>query len=272
MNDPSTITFQEFYSYTLKSYIRPGYLTPADANILTLEIIDLFSDRPCEPTVLQVLGRFLTIDAYTNLVDERTINGICGYPLCHAAPERKNHQNPLRVLSENAKLLHNHNNHSHDAARMGTLTPFSYLNNYCSKKHYQCSQFYVAQLSDNALFLRDNLFVTANGEFINQENYHQYIGKIILLEDVWREQASRNQVSLVDVLTDLNIGNSNSNNNQQSQEPERIIPDELMKDEIVEKFPQPGEDVMEDDDDDDDNEMISLEQRAKQIDGYVTEF
>lgn len=279
---PPKLSVSDFHSNIVSPYRQPGYLSPGKAELLTLDIIDLLSDAECEPLVLKQLAKFLTVETYVNLMDERTINHLCGYPACAKSPERSCANNPLRVLSSNMKM-YNENPLHKGQNKAKLLTPFSYLNNYCSKEHYQCSSFYQTQLSDDALFTRENLFEDqsddagddevddSEDEFNEKDQIHNRKGKknIILLEEVWARQAKNNQLSLVDVLQDMNLKHEDDkeNSTEKNSKAGRIVPDELMKDTVVEKFPTStaGEEL------DLDSSLMSIEDQSKLIEGYVTE-
>lgn len=272
------ITFAELYE-VLRKYPHTHFLSQLQANLLELDLIMLFSGDACDPECLKLLARFLTLDIYNDLQDERTIKKRCGYLCCDQAPERTNSGNMLRVLLANTHAVNK------VSYKPSSLTPYSYLNNYCSKRHYQCSMFYKAQLRERALFSRKDLFLTPGGEYLTPQNYIQLVqapyaqysengvekstDRIILLEEVWAYQARTNQASLVDVLAQMNMGTES-----EVQDTGRdVFPKELMQ-EVVERFPQHSEDVEMDGgyEGEADDLMVSLEKRAKRIEGYSTEF
>lgn len=265
------ITYEIVYDEIIKNNKQFGYISPAKANLLNLDFIALLADSTCDPIVLKFLARFLSVDTYTNIMDERNINHLCAYPCCSLKPARRNDGNPLRNLSKNMQL-YNETNPLHDFELIEknnakSLTPFSYLNNFCSKKHFQCSKIYKSQLKQDALFLRDSVFVDHNTKaLLNQFSDISKDTKIVLLEEVWLYQAQNNQLSLVDILKDLNI-NDNSQR-KENKNVERIVPPELIGDKIVEKFPS-IEQLQEQFDEDE--LILTIKERAKQIDGYVSE-
>lgn len=110
-------------------------LHPTTAFHLSLFITELLSDSTVDKLLLKYLSRFLTPSNYDEIIQERNINKYCGYPLCSMPPSRV--KDVMSGSFAKSKML-----------------PYAYLNEFCSKHHYQCSVFYRAQLEEEALFSR----------------------------------------------------------------------------------------------------------------------
>lgn len=96
-------------------------------------------DNYTEKDGMRMLASFLNVEAYEELCNERVINHYCGYPLCP-----KNEPDRIKSTSNktNLKFLQSY-----------------YNNSYCCKLHYQSNEFFKKQLSEEAIFLRTDLFV-----------------------------------------------------------------------------------------------------------------
>jgi hypothetical protein len=228
-----TITIDSFKDQ-LVQFSHPGTLTPAEASKLTLMLLEALADDCCDVFFLRFCSRFLTKDSYTELMEERNINKLCAYPLCHE------HQARSRSLQWSSVPL-----------------PYEYLKYYCTKTHFQCSEFYKSQLSPEALFARKDVTVQHYGSM-------EYENGITLLEEVLAQRqkgASMRQV--LEGLTGLSI-------NQEKDEKIDKMASMLHDIEIVEKEPTqptPLEDVMEELPDQEKYEY--LQDQSKAIDGYI---
>lgn len=127
-------------------------LTPREANTLTFRLVELTMDAPCETDTLKLLARYLSTTAYGDLVVERNANGVCGYPCCAVR------SGDIRACVGAAG----------GASRLNL--PSAYKSSYCSKQHLQCSHFYAAQLSEEALFMRTHLDAPWFGEDAPESN------------------------------------------------------------------------------------------------------
>lgn len=152
-----TITIDSFKS-NLMQFSHPGTLTPGEASRLTLILLEVLADDDCDAYFLKFISRFLSRDVYGELIEERNINKLCAYPLCREKQAR-----------------------AHGLHRTSVGLPYEYLKYYCTKTHFQCSEFYKAQLSPEALFARPNVTVESYGAM-------EYENGITLLEEVLQER------------------------------------------------------------------------------------
>ncbi|KAH3686942.1 hypothetical protein WICPIJ_002103 [Wickerhamomyces pijperi] len=171
-------------------------LHPTTALHLTLHITELLSDSTTDKNLLKYLSRFITPGHYDEISQERVINKFCAYPLCSASPSRV--KDVMSRSFTKSKML-----------------PYAYLNEYCSKYHYQCSVFYRAQLEEEALFSRGNTVIDS------QYGSLRYEINLTLLEEVveryhferrrhFEAGGSPEDVSMKDILRglrSLNLGN-----------------------------------------------------------------
>lgn len=199
------LTLEDFRPF-VRQFSHEGHLTPSEASRLQLLIMDHCCDASLDKYLLKFLSRFLTPESYTELSQERTISKLCAYPLCSLAPGR---------------IKDAYSNSYHQSQ----LLPYSYLNSFCSKQHYQCSEFYKAQLTDESLFARKDVTCATYGELSYE--------KVALLEEVLDSSYDGPGPSLLDVikrLDSLKLGKT-----EETQELAGLLAD--IK--IVEKHPQP---------------------------------
>lgn len=121
--------------------INKPLLTPREANILTFKLIELLMNSQCDLNCLKLLSRYLSYKSYDDLVMERNSNKLCGYPNCNY------HSNDIKVIIPNS------NSNTKISLKLSSF----YKSSFCSKEHYQCSEFYKGQLSEEALFMRIDL-------------------------------------------------------------------------------------------------------------------
>lgn len=135
---------------TLGPLISKPLLTLREANQLTFSLIELCMESKCDLSSIKLLARYLSTKAYEDLIMERNSNQLCGYPCCET------HSSSIKV-----------NAPSSAGSRGGIQLASFYKTSYCSKQHYQCSQFFKGQLSEEALFMRTKLDMEwfADGSF-----------------------------------------------------------------------------------------------------------
>ncbi|KAJ8099612.1 Rtr1/RPAP2 family-domain-containing protein [Lipomyces tetrasporus] len=152
-----------FSTTILRTFITPGRLSVKAANTLVLSLVEFMTD-PVDAEFLKYASRFLTPASFDDIVTERNVLHICGYPLCDRKPFRKVMGKELPQISykPSAKL-------KHEAS--------SYLRQYCTKQHFQSSMIYRAQLSDEAVWARAGITYIQNGAAEWEKN-------IKLLEDL----------------------------------------------------------------------------------------
>ncbi|CDR46233.1 CYFA0S22e01530g1_1 [Cyberlindnera fabianii] len=245
------------FKESLLPFSHPGNLTPAEANRLNLALVEELSDNVCDKFFLKFASRFLTKAQYAEIVEERNINRYCGYPLC------QQHQDRINSTSR---------------ARNAHLLPYAYLSAYCSKRHYQCSEFYRTQLSDEAVFARKDVTVEPYGS----QRMKSYELDTTLLEEVLDEYDKRvtdgSQTSVMDIVRSLDSLSLNGKHKaQQSNEEVMENMGKMLEDiKIVENDPQEEstapimtQDYDDDRDIPDDYKYEYLQDQSKAIDGYV---
>ncbi|SCV03994.1 LAMI_0H12596g1_1 [Lachancea mirantina] len=166
------VTVEQIKGQVLKPYLNRKQLSLKESELISLELIDLLSESSCDDDqTLKYVGRFLTKDAYQDLSEERNLNKKCVYPRCELQQGRLRdlyggNNTATRFLKEN--------------------NPYAYLTFFCSKFHYRCSQFFQAQLSDEALFARTGVL---------QDEYDQDDQKITLLNElISNERHDKNEL------------------------------------------------------------------------------
>ncbi|KAK9320458.1 Rtr1/RPAP2 family-domain-containing protein [Lipomyces orientalis] len=138
-----------FSTTILRTFITPGQLSVKAANILVLSLVEFMTD-PVDAEFLKYASRFLTPASFDDVVTERNVLHICGYPLCDRKPFRKVMGKELPQISYKPSATL-----KHEAS--------SYLRQYCTKQHFQSSMIYRAQLSDEAVWARAGITYIQNG-------------------------------------------------------------------------------------------------------------
>lgn len=192
-------TIRSIQEGVLKPFQRHKQLTVKEAEEISLGIIDALCDSYCEDeSTLEYLSMFLTPQLYHDLLDERNLNKLCGYPMCSKSPERI--RDPFGVDDNTKKFLWENN-------------PYAYLSIYCSKFHFRCSQFFQVQLSDESLFVRTGIHLINQPSEEQQRFRENYC--VTLFENLLREKASKDDMkSLVAGLRRLGIKNENEGETQ----------------------------------------------------------
>ncbi|QLQ79580.1 hypothetical protein HG537_0C02270 [Torulaspora globosa] len=199
-------SLEDIQNIVLSPFQNHRQLSMREAETLSLELVGILCDSYCKNgDTLKYVARFLTQDTYQDILDERNLNKMCGYPMCAKAPERV--RDPFSISDNTRKFLWENN-------------PYAYLSTYCSKFHFRCSQFYQVQLSDEALFARTGVHLIAQSAPEEAKIADKY--QITLFEELLREKASEDDVkSLIMGLKRLGIQNGeveSSENDQQMQE------------------------------------------------------
>ncbi|KAK9332646.1 hypothetical protein V1520DRAFT_334713 [Lipomyces starkeyi] len=152
-----------FSATILRRFVSPGLLSVKLANTLVLLLIEFMTD-PVDAEFLKYASRFLTPASFDDIVTERNVLHICGYPLCDRKPFRK-------ILGKEVPQI------SYRPTAEDKPVASSYLTKYCTKHHFQCSMIYRAQLSDEAVWARADIAYLRNGTA-------EWEGNIKLLEDL----------------------------------------------------------------------------------------
>lgn len=200
------ITISDIQDVVLKPFQNHRQLSMREAEAISLELIEILCDSACkDEETLKYMARFLTQDSYQDLLDERNLNRMCGYPMCGQSPERV--RDPFSVKDSTKQFLWDNN-------------PYAYLSTYCSKFHFRCSQFYRVQLSEEALFARTGVHLIEQSENERQSADSKY--SVTLFEELLRQKTSEEDVkSLVAGLKKLGLQNGDSElaeNDQQTQD------------------------------------------------------
>ncbi|KAK9385528.1 hypothetical protein V1515DRAFT_640364 [Lipomyces mesembrius] len=152
-----------FSATILRRFVTPGLLSVKFANTLVLLLIEFMTD-PVDAEFLKYASRFLTPASFDDIVTERNVLHICGYPLCDRKPFRK-------ILGKEVPQI------SYRPTAEDKPASSSYLTQYCTKHHFQCSMIYRAQLSDEAVWARADIAYLRNGTA-------EWEANIKLLEDL----------------------------------------------------------------------------------------
>ncbi|KAK5781112.1 RNA polymerase II subunit B1 CTD phosphatase RTR1 PWA37_002039 [Arxiozyma heterogenica] len=177
MPDIIKYDIKDLQETVLTPYQKHRQLSMKEAQSITLDILSILCDGQVkDEDTLKWLARFMTSDTYSDLMDERNLNKLCGYPMCHASPERE--RDPFEMSKLTKQFLWENN-------------PYAYLSRFCSKYHFRCSQFYQVQLSDDALFSRTGIHLINNSmptNIIMNEKYN-----VELMEAMLRNKATEDE-------------------------------------------------------------------------------
>lgn len=148
-------------------HAKRGVLSHKEAEQVSLIVIEQLTNETHRDT-LKYVSRFITKDDYNDIVDERNILHLCGYPLCNRDPKgiKQPHQINYR--------------------RPSVVLPATYLSKYCTREHYQASLFYQAQLSDISVASRPDITLIPFGA----SNYEL---QIALIDEVQHIAATQNR-------------------------------------------------------------------------------
>ncbi|KAK9453816.1 Rtr1/RPAP2 family-domain-containing protein [Dipodascopsis uninucleata] len=174
-------SLDKFNDTILKKFTRSVYLTPREANNLVLLLTEFMSEA-VDAIFLRFAARFLTPEYYDDVVAERNVSHICGYPTCDTSPT-------VKIMGRIEKRI------SYDGKNAYMKAPSSYLNQYCSKRHFQASAVYRAQLSDEAIWSRLNVCTLPFGE--------TKWDKISLLEDILEDKERNEEDHIRKIITSV---------------------------------------------------------------------
>ena len=234
-----SISTETINEKVLSNFQKHRQLTMRESEFLTLELLTLLCDsHVSDPKTLKYLARFLTPEAYDDLIEERNINNLCGYPLCKSPPERN--KNEKSHYSSKSDVAHSYTvSHQHDAIIQRFLwenNPYAYLSKYCSKIHYRSSQLYQIQLSDEALFARTGIHLLNDTLKQDQSNGNENEYSIMLYEDLLREktESDSHETDIKAVIKGIKrLGFQESSdshgNGIQNSEESRILEEQLSK-------------------------------------------
>lgn len=157
----------------------PLAMTPADALRLLLTLVETLSEQHVSHDAARYLARFLTPEEYANVVQERTINHVCGYFCCDNAP-RDRHNVPQIHFRRPLMVL-----------------PYTYYLSYCCRLHYQLSAFYERQLLPEALFARPALVLQTPYGAHPVEQEVRLLDALVEHQEALRAQDSQRVMELI---------------------------------------------------------------------------
>lgn len=169
---------QDIQREVLTPYQKHRQLSMKEAQSTSLDILTLLCDgQISDEDTLKWLARLITPEAYMDLMDERNLNKLCGYPMCQHPPERE--RDPFEMSPTTKQFLWENN-------------PYAYLSRFCSKFHFRCSQFYQVQLSEDALFSRTGIHLINDTLQIDNSINEKYA--IELMEVLLRNKATDEEI------------------------------------------------------------------------------
>ncbi|KAI5956791.1 hypothetical protein KGF54_000408 [Candida jiufengensis] len=266
------LTLDSFLPY-LKPFEGKELLSPQESLKISLLITELLIDNYIDFNLLKFLSRFLTVESYNDIIEERNIEHKCGYFLCDNQPKslvrrlslNSNGTTTASISDTGASTRYQIYNR-----KPSIILPNTYMSQYCCKEHYQASIFYKNQLSSEALFARTNILIIPPF----QGNKTWYENSITCLEEVIAKHKELKQQgkSMAEVIALMN--GLNMNEDEINDETNQLI--KLIEDfEIVEKDTvdmngkQIHEAVIESSEEEEEEENGSA-MNANKIEGYVT--
>lgn len=209
---------QQIYSQSLikfwqllEPYRKPGLLSPMEGNNILLILVELMVEG-VEPDMLKMASRFLRPDEYEDILEERNILHLCGYPLCNSDPKgiKREHQINWR--------------------RPTMILPSTYLSRFCTREHYQASEFYQKQLSDVPIFSRPDVACLPYGAC-------EYEIQTALLEEV-TEIANNSNKSMKEVIEHFKSLSLTKSDVRPPNDPHLVgLSDEIKKVKLTERDP-----------------------------------
>lgn len=246
-------------------------LSPQDASLIQLYITELLTDYYVDLPILKFLSRFLTPQAYEEIIEERNIEHLCGYITCNNTPK----QQVRRRSSNNGRpgddIMQPITKYQIYNRKPSIILPNTYLSQYCCKEHYQSSIFYRNQISSEALFARKDILTIP--PFPSSRPSTWYENGITCLEEVLAKHRElkdqgKSLKDIVSMMSGLNVDDTDGATKDTSE----LI--QLLNDfEIVEK--EGGINGDDYDKDEKSGEVIeddetSAQDKSRGIDGYIT--
>lgn len=224
-----TITLQKIQEEVLKPFQNHRQLSIKESETLTLELLALLCDDEVDNgTTLKYLAKLITPTTYDDLIEERNLNHLCGYPMCGRAPERNVQENIASLHHGNSGVMSSHHNDALIKKFLWENNPYAYLSKFCSKFHFRCSQFYQVQLNENALFSRTGIHLindTLKSKTPSNVESDEY--QVTLFEDLLREKTSEEDVrSLIVGLKKLGLHNTTE---ETANKEDKLLEDELSQ-------------------------------------------
>lgn len=224
------LTFDHLLSL-LAPYANKETLSLHDASNIQLIITEAVTDYYVDFPMLKFLSRFLTQQAYEEIIEERNIEHLCGYIICNSSPKQ---QVRRRLSAPNGTItdIQSVTKFQIYNRKPSIILPNTYLSQYCCKDHYQASIFYRNQISNEALFSRKDILSAQ--PFPKNYPSTWYENGITCLEEVLakHKEVKEQGKTLRDVISMLNglrVGDEDN-----SKETNELV--QLLNDfEIVEK-------------------------------------
>ncbi|KAI8340644.1 Rtr1/RPAP2 family-domain-containing protein [Chlamydoabsidia padenii] len=181
----------------------------------------LFTQDSVSATTLREATRWLQPQTYDEVVEERCVQSICGYPLCSSTPQEQ--ESRYRISLSQRKVFDQ-----------------SELASYCSLACLQKSKYYAMQLSEDPVWVRDLVSPISSTIHVIplEDNFKQAVAQ---QKQQQEQQSSKSSQDLrreyvQKLLSNVPIG-SNNNNNTLAITPSATSNNLEMT--IVEKVPVP---------------------------------
>ncbi|CAI5760564.1 unnamed protein product [Candida verbasci] len=177
----ASLTLNDFISQ-LSDYHGKETMTSKESSNLQIIIVELLIDNTISDFKLfKFLSRYLTLQFYNEIIEERNIEHKCGYFMCN---------------NTNSNQLYNR--------KPSMVLPMTWKNKYCCKEHYQSSIFYEKQLGNEMIMLRDGIFTT---EPFPENKPLYYENNITCLEEIINEQnkTGKSLSEIIELMSGLTI-------------------------------------------------------------------
>lgn len=259
------LTIDTFLKFLKPFWGKEPTIPTEVASQVQLIIAELLVDNTTDLQLLKFLSRFLTQQAYDEIVEEKNIEHQCGYPPCNNSP--KQHVRRLSTGGDSSKSeVVSSIKYQIYNRKPSMILPNTYLSQYCCKDHYRASLFYRNQLSLESIFARKDIF-TAD-PFPSDHPSYWYENGTKCLEDVLKihKDLKGQGKSLADVISMMS--GLSMEENSITQETKDLI--KLIEEfEIVEK-----EGILENDDygteERLEEELKVCNNTSNAIEGYIT--
>ncbi|CAB4255532.1 similar to Saccharomyces cerevisiae YER139C RTR1 CTD phosphatase [Maudiozyma barnettii] len=224
-----TVTLKNIQDEVLKPFQNHRQLSIKESEMMTLELLTLLCDDEIDKgSTLKYVAKLITPTTYDDLIEERNLNHLCGYPLCGKPPERNIHHSESALHHGTSGVMASHQNDAIIKRFLWENNPYAYLSKFCSKFHFRCSQFYQVQLDENALFSRTGIHLI-NDTLKNKDDDENENGayQVVMFEDLLREKSTEEDVkSLIVGLKKLGL-HSSSGDTELSED--KLLEDELSQ-------------------------------------------
>ncbi|KAK9462339.1 Rtr1/RPAP2 family-domain-containing protein [Lipomyces oligophaga] len=152
-------SLSSFRNSVIKRFITEKTIGIREANSIVLLLIEFMTNH-VDSDFLKYASRFLTAESYDDIVDERNVLHICGYPICT--------ESPISLICANkrkrGKKIYQIQYTEPRTSDPPSTSAVSYMRKYCSRRHFQASMIYRAQLSEEAVWARSGITWLPPGE------------------------------------------------------------------------------------------------------------